>query len=64
MKLLKKIKITSNGSFYFHYKLESNTNKQVFFQATDDKNFPLNQKKAFKKANLKHSLSYKKKYLT
>ena len=64
MKLLKKIKITSNGSFYFCYKLEADTNKQVFFQLIDDKNFSLNQKKALKKTSLKNFVGYKKKYLT
>jgi len=65
MKLFKKVNISSNGSFYFCYKVETSASKDksIFFQKIDDKNFVLNQKKAPSSIDSKHSLSYKKKYL-
>jgi hypothetical protein len=58
MKLFKKINISSNGSLYFCYKVETSTskNKSIFFQKTDDKIFALNQKKAASSIDSRHHI--------
>lgn len=64
MKNFKNIYISSDGSFYFCYKVESALNNKVInFQKQDDKNFALNQKKRKKTVESKYSSYYKKKYL-
>jgi len=64
MKIFKIINVSSNGSFYFDYIIETTiTNKLVIFQKQDDKNFALNKKKHKKNIKSKHSSYYKKKYL-
>lgn len=64
MKVFKNINVSSNGSFYFCYSVETSLNNRlVSFQKQDDKNFVLNQKKYKKSTESKHSSYYKKKYL-
>lgn len=64
MKIFKSINVSSNGSFYFSYNLETPlNNKFVVFQKQDDKNFVLNQKKHKKTIESKYSSYSKKKYL-
>ena len=62
MKLFKRVNISSDGSFYFHYSLlKSKTNN--IFKKNDDKNFKLNQKKINKKTNFQQFVNYKRKYM-
>jgi len=64
MKFFKSINISSDGSFYFSYKMETSlNNKFVSFQKQDDKNFVLNQKNQRKTIESKYSSRYKKRYL-
>ena len=64
MKSFKSINISSDGSFYFSYKMETSlNNKFIIFQKQDDKNFVLNQKNQRKTIESKYSSRYKKKYL-
>jgi len=64
MKFFKSINISSDGSLYFSYKMETSlNNKFVIFQKQDDKNFVLNQKNQRKTVESKYSSRYKKKYL-
>ena len=64
MKAFKTIIISSDGSLYFSFSIETSlTNKLVSFQKQDDKNFVLNQKKSNKNVESKYSSHYKKKYL-
>lgn len=64
MKIFKNINVSSNGSFYFCYNIETSlNNKLISFQKQDDKKFVLNQKKYQKSLDSKYSSSNKKKYL-
>ena len=64
MKIFKNINVSSNGSIYFCYNVETFlNNKLINFQKQDDKNFVLNQKKYKKNIDSKYSSNYKKKYL-
>lgn len=46
MKIFKSINVSSDGSIYFSYSVETALdNKIVNFQKQDDKSFSLNQKK-------------------
>lgn len=64
MKAFKTIIISSDGSLYFSFSIETSlTNKLVSFQKQDDKNFVLNQKNSNKNVESKYSSRYKKKYL-
>ena len=64
MKVFKNIVISSDGSLYISYNVESALdNKLINFHKQDDKNFSLNQKKRKKIVESKYSSHYKKKYL-
>ena len=64
MKVLKTIKISSDGSYYFLNSGEvSLSNKLISFKKQDDRNFSFNQKKKKAVIDSKQSSYYKKKYL-
>jgi hypothetical protein len=64
MKIFKTIVISSDGSYYFLNSGETSlSNKLVFFNKKDDKNFNFNQKKKQSIVDSKQSSYYKKKYL-
>ena len=61
MKILKNIRISSDGSYYFSNSGEvSLFNKLISLKKHDDKNFSFNQKKKQAKVNSIQSSSYKK----
>ena len=64
MKQMRKIFISSDGSFYFYQELQipkdDNEIAQFFFE--DEKNFFLNNKKCTRPLNLKSLTKQKKKY--
>lgn len=64
MKILKNIKITSNGNLYFCNCTEVlHTNKFFDFHKRDEKNFKFNQKQTKNNIDSKQSFYSKKKYL-
>ena len=64
MKILKHIKISSDGSYYFSNSGETSlSNKLIVFEKQDDKNFTFNKKEKQSVIDSKQSSYYKKKYL-
>jgi len=64
MKIFKRIKISSDGSYHFFNSGETSlSNKLVIFEKQDDKNFTFNQKNKQIVIDSKQSSYYKKKYL-
>jgi len=65
MKILKRLKISSDGSISFFQsgKNAYASNKLVVFEKQDDKNFIFNQKVKKAAIDSKQSTFYKKKYL-
>jgi hypothetical protein len=60
---IKKIKVLSDGSLYFHKILNLKQAKKSVFQKLDFKNCMLYKKHMTKSFDSKYSLQYKKKYL-
>jgi len=64
MKTFKIINISSNGSIFFHYGLETSLNNSLIcIKKQDDKNFSMNQKQVVLNLDSKHLSHHKKKYL-